>query len=138
MQKHLLLSAFILLAFTSFAQSPVVGRWKKISHISEFQGQKMDSHAALLTQRPCADKVVYAINADGTFRLEAQNSGCDEQYIKIQEKLYSKTQWKVDGNKISTSATNFKVSQDYIFTVEGKTMTWKGTNGQGVIVYQKL
>jgi hypothetical protein len=82
---------FLLLAATVLkAQSPV-GRWKILSHSSEYQGQTFDSHAALLSQRPCAAKIVYEVNADGTYRLNAAESGCDEKYIKIQEKLYSET-----------------------------------------------
>jgi hypothetical protein len=119
------------------AQSPV-GRWKVVSHVSVFEGEKFDSHAALLQQRPCAAKIFYEINADASFRLNAASSGCEERYVKIQQKLYSETQWKVDGNKIMTSASNFAVGQTYTYTIVGNTMTWTGTEGQGVIVYQRL
>jgi hypothetical protein len=37
-----------------------------------------------------------------------------------------------------TSATNFAVGQSYIVTFSSNKMTWTGTEGQGVIVYQKL
>jgi hypothetical protein len=87
---------FLLLAATVLkAQSSPVGRWKILSHTSEYQGQTFDSHAALLTQRPCAAKIVYEVNADGTYRLNAAESGCDKKYKKIQEKLYSETKWKL-------------------------------------------
>lgn len=120
------------------AQSPV-GKWKKISHISSYEGQTFDSHKALLTQRPCAAKFVYEINADATFRLNASNSGCDEKFINIQEKLYSETKWKVEGNKITISTlSNFAVGQTYIISFSGNKMIWKGTDGQGTITYQKL
>ena len=119
------------------AQNPV-GKWQILSHTSVYDGQKIDSHAALLTQRPCAAKIVYEVNADGTFRLNAATSDCDEKYKSIQEKLYSKTKWKLEGNKITTSATNFAVGQSYIVVFSGNKMTWTGTEGQGIIVYQNF
>lgn len=139
MKKHLLLLALLAAsALTAPAQSPV-GRWKKISHVSVFQGRKMDSHAALLSQRPCAAKVVYEVNADGTFRLNAADSGCDESYKNIQQKLYSKTKWRVQAGKITTSTLpDFSVGQTYTLTFSGNTMIWTGTEGQGVITYQRL
>jgi hypothetical protein len=130
----------VLLLFAAMAlgaQSPV-GRWKKISHTIDMDGQKIDTHAALLKQRPCADKIVYEINADATFRLNAAASDCDEKYKSIQEKLYGKTDWKMEGDKITTSATNFAVGQTYTVGFSGSKMTWTGTEGQGIIVYQKL
>jgi hypothetical protein len=132
-----LFCAVLLSLHTIAAQSPV-GRWKVVSHNSVFEGETFDSHAALLQQRPCAAKIFYEINADASFRLNAAASGCDDRYIKIQEKLYSKTQWKVEGNKIMTSSSNFAVGQTYTFTIKGNTMTWTGTEGQGVIVYERL
>ncbi|HNC71803.1 MAG TPA: hypothetical protein PK035_05440, partial [Chitinophagales bacterium] len=94
----------LLLSLSSvYAQSPV-GKWKKITHVSTFNGQTFDSHKALLVQRPCVAKFVYEINADATFRLNALQSGCDEKYTKVQEKLYSETKWKVEGNKITISS----------------------------------
>jgi hypothetical protein len=118
------------------AQSPV-GKWQMISHISTYGGQTFDSHAALLSQRPCAAKIVYEVNADGTYRLNAAESGCDEKYINIQQKLYSKTRWKVEGGKITTSATNFAVGQTYTLSFSGNKMIWVGTEGQGTITYQR-
>lgn len=119
------------------AQSPI-GKWKMVSHISEYAGEKMDSHAALLTQRPCAAKIIYEVNEDGTYRLNAATSGCDEKYVNIQQKLYSKTKWKLEGNKIMISATNFAVGQSYVVAFSSNQMIWTGTEGQGVITYQKL
>ncbi|HQO89756.1 MAG TPA: lipocalin family protein [Chitinophagales bacterium] len=120
------------------AQSPV-GKWKKITHVSTFEGQTFDSHKALLIQRPCAAKFVYEINADATFRLNASQSGCDDKYTKVQEKLYSETKWKVQGNKITISSIkDFAVGQSYIISFSGNKMIWKGTDGQGTITYQKL
>ncbi len=134
------LICFIITVFTiNFcnAQSPV-GKWKMISHVSTYEGQTFDSHSALLTQRPCASKIVYEVNADATFRLNAAESGCDEKYVNIQQRLYGKTKWKVEGNKITTSATNFAVGQTYTLSFSGNKMIWVGTEGQGTITYQKL
>jgi Lipocalin-like domain len=119
------------------AQSPV-GKWKMISHVSSYEGQTFDSHAALLSQRPCASKIVYEVNADATYRLNASESGCDEKYVNIQQRLYSKTKWKVEGRQITISATNFAVGQTYTLSFSGNKMIWVGTEGQGTITYQKL
>jgi Lipocalin-like domain len=137
MHKLLTIVVFLIAASKMNAQNPV-GRWKVVSHTIEFDGQKMDMHAALLEQRPCAAKIVYEINEDATFRLNAAASGCDEKYRNIQEKLYSQTKWKLEGDRITTSATNFAVGQTYTVVFEAQKMTWTGTEGQGVIVYQKL
>ncbi len=131
-----LLALSVVTASSAFSQSPV-GKWKKTAHISVYEGRKMDTHVALLQQRPCAADIVYEVNADATFRLNAKESGCDEKYKNIQEKLYSKTKWKLEGNKIMISATNFAVGQSYIITISGSKMTWVGTEGQGTIIYQK-
>ncbi|MGN6420779.1 MAG: lipocalin family protein [Pseudobacter sp.] len=137
MKTFLFLILSICISQLLEAQS-VVGKWKKISHMSEYEGQKFDSHVALLKSRPCAEKVVWEINADGTFRLNAASSGCDENYKKVQEKMYAKTKWKLEGNKFTTSATNFAVGQSYTVVFKGNKMIMTGTEGQGVITYQKL
>jgi hypothetical protein len=113
-----------------------VGKWKRLSYTSVYDGVKFDSHAALLEQRPCAAKIVYEINADGTWRLNAANSGCDEKYRKIQEKLYSKTQWKLVGNQFTVSATNFALGVTHTVSFAGNKMTF--TNKDETIVYQRL
>ena len=100
-------------------------------------GSTFDSHAALLQQRPCAAKVRYNVNADGSYRLDASASDCDEKYKSIQQKLYSKTKWKLEGNKIMIADTNFAVGQTYSVTVSGNRMTWVGTDGQGTLVFQR-
>ena len=137
MQKSLFLLVFLLASLQIHAQSPV-GRWKVLSHTIVYDGTTMDMHAALLQQRPCAAKIVYEINADATYRLNAAASGCDQKYIDIQQKLYSKTQWKLEGNVFTTSATNFAVGQSYTVSFSGDKMTWVGTEGQGTLVYQKI
>lgn len=116
--------------FAADLAADVVGSWRKLSHTVTFGGTTMDSHAALLTQRPCAAAVRYNINADGTFRLDASASACDAGYKSMQEKLYAKTKWKV-GNRFTTSSTNFAAGQTYTVTVSGNRMTWVGTDGQG-------
>jgi hypothetical protein len=121
-----------------FAQSPI-GKWKIVSYVSEFNGQKFDSHKALLQQRPCAAKIVYEINSNGTYRLNAANSGCDERYIKIQEKLHSEEVWTVKGNKITIGHKKaISVGHTYTFSIKGDIMIWTGTDGEGVITYKKL
>lgn len=128
---------FMFLATSIFAQSPV-GKWKTVSHTILYEGKKLDMHAALLTQRPCAANIVWEINTDATFRLNASASGCDERYKSIQERLYSKTKWKVEDGKITTSATNFEVGQTYTISFDGNNMTWVGVDEQGTIVYKKV
>jgi Lipocalin-like domain len=135
MKKIAQLILMMVLVQTATAQSPV-GKWKRISYTVVYDGQKMDSHAALLKQRPCADKIVYEINADGTWRLNAANSGCDEKYRKIQEKLYSQTKWKLAGNQFTVSATNFALGQTHTISFAGNKMTF--VNKDETIVYQRL
>lgn len=115
----------------------VIGKWKVLSHTVVFEGQTMDMQAALLQQRPCAGQIVYEVNADGTYRLNASGSSCDEKYKSTQQKLYAKTRWKLEGDKFTTSATNFAVGQSYKTSVSGNRMTWVGTEGQGTLVLQK-
>jgi hypothetical protein len=115
----------------------VVGSWKKVSHSSTFSGTTFDSHAALLQQRPCADKIRHKINADSTYRLDVSASDCDDKYKSIQQKLYAQTKWKVEGNKFTMSSSNFAVGQTYTVTVSGNRMTWVGTEGQGTLVFER-
>ena len=130
--------ALIAASQVATAQNPV-GKWKMISNVSSYAGKTFDSYKALLLQRPCAEKNVWEINVDKTFRLNASSSGCDEKYKNIQEKLYSKANWKVEGNKITISSEkDFSVGQTYTLTINGNKMSWVGTEGQGTIVYQKL
>lgn len=135
MKKATLFLLLTLAMTTAFAQSPV-GKWKRLSYTIVFEGKKMDTHAALLTQRPCAANIVYEINADGTWRLNAANSGCDEKYIKMQQKLYSKTKWKLEGNQLMVSATNFVVGQTHTVSFAGNKMTC--SNKDETIVYQRI
>lgn len=135
MKKATFILLLIVSMTTAYAQSPV-GKWKRLSYTIVFEGKKIDTHAALLTQRPCAANIVYEINADGTWRLNAANSGCDEKYTKMQQKLYSKTKWKLEGNQITVSATNFAVGQTHTISFAGNKMTC--TNQYETIVYQRL
>lgn len=136
-----LLAGLIGAACSMAAANPtaagVVGQWQLVSHTNVLDGQTFDSHAALLQQRPCAAQIRYHVNADGSFRLNASASSCDEKYKKIQERLYAKTMWKLEGNRLTTSATNFAVGQTYTVSLSGNRMTWVGTEGQGTLVYQK-
>lgn len=118
-------------------EDDIIGDWKLVSHLASFQGESFDSHKALLSQRPCAANITYVISKDKRYRLDASASGCDEAYKKIQEKIYAKTQWKLVGNTITTSATNFAVGQSYTVTVEGKRMIWVGQDNQGTLTYER-
>jgi hypothetical protein len=137
MKTTLFVFVLTLLSLTTFSQSPV-GKWKIISHTIVFEGKKIDMHAALLQQRPCAAKVIWEINADKTFRLDASQSGCDESYKNIQQKMYAKTKWRLEGNKFTTSATDFAIGQSYTVVFSGNKMIMTGIDGQGTITYQKL
>jgi len=124
-------------ATAALADASVVGSWQKVAHTTVFQGQTMDSHRALLQLHPCATKIRYEIKADGSFRLNARDAGCDEKYAQAQEKLYAKTRWKLEGNTFTTSASNFAVGQRYTVAVAGNRMTWTGLDGQGTLVFVK-
>ncbi len=129
---------FLLMSLSSFAQNHI-GKWKVISEVNEWQGEKFDSHKALLTQRPCAAKILYIIGTDETYRLDASQSNCDEKYKNIQEKLYSESVWSVSGNIITIGHKKApSVGQKYKFTISGDKMVWIGTEGQGTITYQKI
>jgi hypothetical protein len=136
MKKLTILFAILCILQKAKAQNPA-GKWKLLSHTIVFDGKQLDTHAALLQQKPCAADIIYEINEDGTFRLNAKLSGCDEKYKNIQEKLYSQTRWKLTGNLFSTSSTNFAVSQSYQISITGRKMTWTGTEGQGVLIFQR-
>ncbi len=135
MKKIIWLLLVLITAEAAVAQSPI-GKWKRLSYTSVYEGKKIDTHAALLQIRPCAANIVYEINADGTWRLNAANSGCDERYVKMQEKLYSKTQWKLEGKTFTVSATNFAVGVSHTISFSGNRMTF--TNADETIVYQRL
>ncbi|MBK6786013.1 MAG: hypothetical protein IPG79_21420 [Saprospiraceae bacterium] len=84
-------------------------------------------------------KDLYVIHTDGTYRLDASQSNCEEKYKKIQEKLYSETVWTVTGNVITIGNKKApSVGQKYTFTLTGNKMVWTGTEGQGTITYQKI
>lgn len=135
--QQLLFCIVSTLSFISVhAQNPV-GKWKVTSSTIVFEGKKMDTHAALLTIRPCASDIVWEINSDGTFRQNLSGTAYDENYKKIQTKLYSKTLWKLNGNKLFIGGKE-GVGHTFILSFSANTMTMTGTDGEGVIVYQKL
>jgi hypothetical protein len=115
----------------------VVGSWRKVSHIATMSGTTFDSQAALLKQRPCADRIRYNVNADGTYRLDASASDCEDRYKSTQQKLYAQTKWRVVGDTFTVSATDFAVGQSYKVSVSGNRMTWVGTEDQGTVVFQR-
>ena len=130
-------NSFLFLSVSIYAQNPI-GKWKMVSQISEYDGEKFDSHKTLISTRPCAAKIIYEINADKTFRLNALKSGCDDKFKNIQEKLYSESVWTLNGNKITIGHKKPTVGQTYLISFSGNKMIWKGTDGQGTITYQKL
>lgn len=136
MKKLLLLLSIAISSLVASAQNPV-GKWKKISHVSSYDGQTFDSHEALLKIRPCATDVVWEINADGTFRQNLDNSSCDDKYKNIQAKMYSKTVWKLTGNKLFIGGKE-GLGNTYTVTFSGNKMTMTGTEGQGKITYTKI
>jgi hypothetical protein len=138
MQKLIIILAVSLLSYIGKAQNPV-GKWKVISHISVYEGQKFDSHKALLELYPCASQIFYEIKTDGAYRLNAASSTCEEKYKKTQEKLHSESVWTVIGNKITIGHKKApSIGQTYTFTMKQNKMIWIGTDGQGEIVYEKL
>lgn len=120
--KQNLLLIFSFFSINIFAQSPV-GKWKVESYWSN--EHKFDSHKALLSSRPCAAEIFYEISENGNYRLNASQCSCDESYKKIQEKLWSKTKWRINEKMIQLSATDFAVTKDYTISFSGNKMIWK-------------
>ncbi len=138
MLKFISFLFILFFQFKSYAQNPI-GKWKVISEINEWQGDKFDSHEALLSQCPCAAKIFYVIHTDGTYRLDASQSTCDERDKKIRERLYSASVWTIAGNIITIGYKKApSLGHKYIFTISGNKMIWVGTDGQGTITYQKV
>ncbi len=133
MLKQLILIFCLSCTFMAYAQSPI-GKWTKVSHTTLFNGETIDSHAALVSVKPCVKNIVYEFTAEGKASLSA--AGCEENYKAIQEKLWSKTKWKSDGNTITTSNTNFAVGNTYQLSYSGIKMIWKREGEK--IEYQKL
>lgn len=134
--KTIFLCISVCFCVAAYAQSPV-GKWKMLSHISTYDGQTFDSHKALLQSRPCAAGIVWEINADGSFRQNLENTNCDEGYKKIQTKMYAKSVWKLSGNTLFIGGKE-GVGQNYTIRFFGNKLVLTGTEGQGVITYQKL
>ena len=133
MLKQILLVICLSCSILISAQSPIV-KWKMLSHTTVFDGETIDSHAALVSIRPCAKDIFYEFTAEGKASLNA--AGCEEKYKSMQEKLWAKTQWKVEGNHITTSNTNFAVGNTYQLSFAGNKMIWKREGEK--IEYQKL
>lgn len=133
MRKYRLVLFGLIFPLLISAQSPI-GKWKMLSHTTLFDGETMDSHAALVSVRPCAKNIVYEFTVEGKASLNA--TGCEEKYKSMQEKLWSKTQWKADSNSITTSNTNFAVGNTYQLSFAGNKMIWKREGEK--IEYQKL
>lgn len=137
-KRIILVFALIISLITTYAQSPI-GKWKLVSHVTTYNGTTFDSHKALLQTRPCASKIFYEINSNGTYRLNASQSGCDAGYIKIQEKLHSEEVWNLKGNLITIGHKKApEVGHTYTISFKGNTMIWVGKDGEGTLTFQRV
>lgn len=96
-----------------------------------------ERHFLFLKLRPCTANIVWEIKADGTFRQNLTNSGCDENYKNIQTKMYSKSVWKLTGNKLFIGGKE-GLGNTYTLIFSPNKMIMTGTEGQGIITYSKI
>jgi hypothetical protein len=90
--------------------------------------------AALHQSRPCTKNTVFDFQSNG--KIVRNYSACDAKYIETQNKFWKDQKWKLDGNNLKTSVTDFSLFNEYTITFSGNKMTW--TNKDETIVYQKL
>ena len=149
MQK--LLFSFILLIATnaSHAQSPV-GKWKRISSITEnANGTKTDMQKSLHEAMPCTANTAYSFLAGG--KMTSTADGCPASFKKTMEQYNDKSKWAAAGNKITVSiADNTLPPAAYIISYKGNYMTWvfkyadnpktpNPTNAKSLtLIYQKI
>lgn len=120
------------------AQNPV-GQWKLIEHKMMFNGEKLDAYERLKQQIPCAVDIVYEVKSDGSFRLNASKTTCDERYKAFQERLYAESTWTINHDTITL--TNVKpagVLQTYHIQYKGNTMIWTSTDKQGFKTFERI
>jgi len=125
---------FLLFYTNIFHAQTIVGKWKCIANYSSFDNKQTNMEEALHQSKPCTKNTIYEFLSDG--KIKRIYSGCDEKYVTTQDKLWKKQQWKLEGNNIKTSVTNFMVFREYTLTFSGNKMTW--TNKDETIIYQKL
>ncbi len=129
------ITSLLLLFCTSILHAQTVeGKWKCIASYSSFDNKQTNMEDALHQSRPCTKNTIYEFQADG--KIKRIYSGCDEIYVATQDKLWKKQQWKLEGENIKTSVTNFMVFKKYTLTFSGNKMTW--TNKEETIIYEKL
>ena len=133
MKKYILI--LILCSFISitFAQNPI-GKWKYIAHYSSFDKKKTNMQEALFQTRPCTKNTVIDFLQDG--KIVKAYSGCETKYVEMQQKLYKNQKWKIEGNSIKISVTNFSIYTTYTISFIGNKMTFENVDEK--IVYQKL
>lgn len=131
--KNIVLFCTLFLLNNTFAQN-IVGKWKCIATYSSFDNKKTNMQAALHQLRPCTKNTVFDFQSNG--KIVRNYSACDAKYIETQNKFWKDQKWKLDGNNLKTSVTNFSIYNEYTVTFEDNKMTW--TNKDETIVYQKL
>ncbi len=128
---------FILCCFLSthfIAAQPIVGKWKCVANYSSFDNKKTNMEAALHQSRPCTKNTIYDFQSDG--KVVRTYLDCDQKYVETQNKIWKKQQWKLEGNTLKISVTNFSICTKYNLTFSVNKMTW--TNNEETIVYEKL
>ena len=131
--KNIVLFCTLFLLNNTFAQN-IVGKWKCIATYSSFDNKKTNMQAALHQSRPCTKNTVFYFQSNG--KIVRNYSACDAKYIETQNKFWKDQKWKLDGNNLKTSVTDFSLFNEYTITFSGNKMTW--TNKDETIVYQKL
>ena len=131
--KNIVLFCTLFLLNNTFAQN-IVGKWKCIATYSSFDNKKTNMQAALHQSRPCTKNTVFDFQSNG--KIVRNYSACDAKYIETQNKFWKDQKWKLDGNNLKTSVTDFSLFNEYTITFSGNKMTW--TNKDETIVYQKL
>ncbi|HUM52768.1 MAG TPA: lipocalin family protein [Chitinophagales bacterium] len=125
---------FSLLFYSNAFTQNIIGKWKCIATYSSFDNKKTNMISGLHQSRPCTKNTVFDFKADG--KIVRIYSGCDTKYVEMQNKLWKKQQWKVEGSNLKTSVTDFSIFNEYIISFSSNKMTW--TNNDETIIYQKL
>jgi hypothetical protein len=130
--KNIVLICSVFFLNNTYAQN-IVGKWKCVASYSSFDNKANNMQAALHQSRPCTKNTIFDFQSNG--KIVRTYSGCDEKYVTTQNKFWKDQKWKLDGNNLKTSVTNFSVFREYTVAFSGNKMTW--TNKDETIVYQK-
>jgi hypothetical protein len=125
---------FTLFLLNNISAQNIVGKWKCIANYTSFDNKKTNMEDALHQSKPCTKNTIYEFQTDG--KIIRTFSACDVKYVETQNKLWKNQKWKLDGNTIKTSVTNFSLFREYTISFLGNKMTW--TNKDETMVYQKL